>query len=235
MNNKKQYGSTGRITGIVLVCFAGVLLLFFLFALVAARVDPFAWGGADIAGGVGFLLIGLPCGLAGRNLIRKSDRDDIWQTSNQGRAPALIRKLERINDDAQLLEIGSKAALDEVADAAFARVRSQQALGDLIRAHRCGFDRTRIALKYLTDEDQLAGIVNQGSGSNYSSNVTKSEAVKKMNDPVRLASIATDVRIAEGLRKQAYERLRAVTEQQRGDVAAVDELIAKDRTMAAEF
>ena len=88
-----------------------------------------------------------------------------YETDNPNKKDKAIASLSKVTSDQELAVIYKKAPLDEVADAALARIKSQQVLRDLLCHYRWR-DRKDFPkiLARIDDVSLLKDIVQEGKG-----------------------------------------------------------------------
>ena len=125
---------------------------------------------------------------------------DPQRTDDPGPAKKVLRRLDRAQGDAELLEIGKSDPQEEVARAAYRRVGSQKELAAHIRALT---DRSRrlLALECLTDQGELMGLARSLDEP------LCAEAAKRIGDAGLLATLAEDENAPDAARCAAYEKL----------------------------
>ena len=151
---------------------------------------------------------------------------DSWKTEDPKKAGRIVRKLSRVQDDRTLMEIGKNAPLEEVARAAFGRVKSQSELSYFVR-NGDNSARQRLALEYVTDEVALRDIAmtNKEPFAFLALDRMKNEkriaevaaspeagsmgtaALKRLEDPGALSALAENQYAPVDIRRRAYEKL----------------------------
>ena len=139
---------------------------------------------------------------AGLILLLKKPKitEDFWRTDDPGQAKKVLRKLEKVQGDAELMNIGRNAPLEEIARAAYDRVGSQKDLALHIRTTKDAARRL-LALECLTDQGELMGLARSLDEP------ACVEAAKRIGDAGLLAALAEDGNAPVAARCAAYEKL----------------------------
>ena len=125
---------------------------------------------------------------------------DFWKTGDPRQAKKVLRKLENVQDNADLMTVGKGAPLEEVARAAYRRVTSQKDLASHIRT-MTDKPRRLLALECLTDQGELMGLARSLDEP------ACVEATKRINDAGLLTALAEDESAPDAARCAAYEKL----------------------------
>jgi len=140
-------------------------------------------------------------GLGILNFLKKPrGSGDSQRTNDPGLPRKILRKLDRAQGDAELMEIGKSDPLEEVARAAYKRVDSQKELASHIRT-MTNRPRQLLALECLTDQRELKDLA-QSLGEPLCV-----EVVKRISDAGLLTALGEDKKAPDAARCAAYEKL----------------------------
>ena len=217
MYKKKPQSNARKVWGIVLIVYACIGLVFMpsVYSRMQTRFNPVMLLPYALILLVGILLLPKkPKGLG-----------DFWRTDDPNQAQKVIRKLDRVKKDSDLMNIGRNAPLQEVARAAFGRVSSQKDLAFFVRSGS-DRDRARIALEYVNDDVELKEIalkckepissaaLERMRSEKMIAEVASSpasplaaKALERLTDAGELTKLADDGNAPEGVRRKAYEKL----------------------------
>ncbi len=226
--NTKKKGKASKTWGIILLIIGSLYLARLLMDFV---------GGAETRELLISAFLVTVCAIVGAVLLKRSwnaNTYEKWKTEDPADENVLLRKLNRIRDDKNLLEIGKCAGIGSVASAAFAKISDQSLLGTYVLQNSGNDNRLALALSCVTDNRILSNVVTARS-KHFSANL-REQALDLMTDADCLLALAQESAFRETIpfkkRQEIYQRLRDMIIEQGKDTSKLDLLIAGDSAMS---